>query len=364
MLRIAVIGLGDMGAAHARGFDRLDDCRVVATADRDAAALAIRPIEWRHEAPRHYTDFRRMLADEKPDAVVIAVPDDAHREVAEACLDAGADLLLEKPISNTIGDCDAIIAKAERCGAVLQIGLVYRYSNLYRRMAELSADPAHPVRLMWCKELRQCFPQKPWFYSQAATGGTMVEKDCHHFDLFNWMIGSRPTRVWATGGQHVWKDGSIIDCDYCPDPPLAVASIDTVDHALVTIDYENGGRASLILCMYLRPHNVMPEGLEVGAISLSGRQMIAYQDARLGVGGLGQPLTFERMDMLADNEGIGHIGCQTQRREFLDACARRTVPTASAEVGRDALLIALAAERSLREGRPIEISEIAPCLAS
>ncbi|MDK2971456.1 MAG: hypothetical protein PWP23_1211 [Candidatus Sumerlaeota bacterium] len=361
MHRLAIIGFGDMGSAHAAGFNALPSCEIVATVEPDAARLAYRDVPWKNGAPPNFADTASMLRAIKPDACVVAVPDLQHRAVSELVLDAGCDLFLEKPITTTLPDADAIIARARERGRLLQIGLVYRYSNLYRRMAERAAEPGHPVRLMWCKELRQCFPQRPWFYSQHATGGTLVEKDCHHFDLFNWMIASRPVRVFATGGQHVWKSGAVIDCNYCPDEPRAIEEIDTIDHALVTIDYENGARACLILCMYLRPENVMPEGLEVGAIALSGRQMIAYRDERLGVGGVGDPLAFERLDMWADNQGFGHIGCQQQRIEFLECLEQRREPFANGEVGRDSLLVALAAERSIREERPIDLKEFAAC---
>lgn len=359
--RIAVIGYGDMGSAHARGFDALGDAEVVAVVDPDAARFDQYPHEWRNGRPRVYTDHATMLREVAPAACIVAVPDRLHRPVAEDCLAAGCDLLLEKPVATTMEDCDAIIAAAEQQRRLLQIGLVYRYSNFYRRMAQLGADPAHPVSLMWCKELRQCFPQRPWFYRQEETGGTIVEKDCHHFDIFNWVIGSRPVRVFATGGQHVYTPGATVACDYCPDPPRVIEEIDTVDHALVTIDYQNGARASLTLCMYLRPHNTMAEGLEIGAIARSGRQMCAYQDKRLGVGGLGEPFTWESIDMVSDNEGMGHIGCQQQRREFLRCLETRERPFADGMVGRESLAIALAAERSIRTGLPVELEEFAPC---
>lgn len=355
--RIAIIGLGDMGSAHARGFDRVEGCRVVATVDPNADWRLTSPVSWQQGAPPHYADHATMLREVKPDACVVAVPDLLHRSVSEDVIAAGCDLFLEKPVATTLEDCDAILDRAEAAGKLVQIGLVYRYSNLYRRMAAVGHQPGHPISLMWCKELRMAFPQRPWFYSQHATGGTMVEKDCHHFDIFNWVIGSRAVRVFATGGQHVWKSGSTIDCVYCPDPPRVIEHVDTVDHALVTIDYENGARAALILCMYLQPENVMPEGLEIGAIARSGRQLIAYGDKRLATGGLGEPFTYLDVDNVSDNEGLGHIGCQTQRREFVDCLRTRTKPFADGIVGRDSLLVALAAERSVREGRPIDLEE-------
>lgn len=357
-VRLAIIGLGDMGCGHARGFDALEGCEIVAVVDPLRDDQRAHKVEYTRNTPRWFATTREMLATAKPDAVVIAVPDLQHRAVAEEVVAAGCDMLLEKPVATTLADADAIDRAATKAGVLCQIGLVYRYSNLYRRMAALGAEPGHQATLMWCKELRQCFPQRPWFYSQEATGGTIVEKDCHHFDIFNWVIGAEPVRVHAFGGQHVWTPGSTIECSYCPDPPRRIDAIDTVDHAVVSVEYANGARASLILCMYLRPHNLMPEGLEIGAIARSGRQVCAYNDQRLGVGGVGEPFRFENLDMLADNNGIGHIGCQEQRRDFLRCVRERRRPFADFRVGRDSLRVALAAERSIREHRIIDLKEL------
>ena len=115
-------------------------------------------------------------------------------------------------LRRNLADVRATIAEAARhADRIVQIGLVYRCSNLYREMARLAREELGGPTLMWCKELRQCFPQRHWYYERSSTGGTLVEKDCHHFDLFNWMIGDDPVRVFATGGQHVWRCGEPIE---------------------------------------------------------------------------------------------------------------------------------------------------------
>lgn len=358
-IRLAVIGMGDMGVGHARGFDRLDACDLVAICDVNADWRAARPIDWTRKEPHFFTDYRAMLSEMHPDAVVIAVPDFLHREVALDCLAEGCHLLLEKPVATTLAECDAIMAEAEERERIVQIGLVYRYSQLYRMMARQSFDgPVGPVKLMWCKELRQCFPQKDWFYEQDKCGGTMVEKNCHHFDIFNWVIASRPVRVSAFGGQHVFKFGEPIEihCNYTPEPPLVKSDITTLDHAIVNITYENGAVASLILCMYLRPQNVMPEGLEIGAIGLNGMQMCAYQDARIGIGGAGREWEWLPYNQEADHQYLGHIGCQQERIEFLECVQTGKPPFADLQVGRDSLAVAIAAEQSAREaGAPVQV---------
>ncbi|UJF35432.1 Gfo/Idh/MocA family protein [Paenibacillus hexagrammi] len=362
-IRLAMIGLGDMGTGHAAGFDQIEDCEIVWIADPQESNRnrALRYI--RRNQPRIASDYRELLQESDTfDAVVIAVPNYLHKEAAIPFLELNKHMLLEKPVAHNLQDCDAIRAKAEQSSAILQIGLVYRYSNVYRRMKqELSRGKLGQVSMMWCKEFRDPFPPVDWFYDQARSGGTLVEKDCHHFDIFNWMIGAKPLRVFASGGQHVLRQGekNLITNSYTHYPAKYMENTSIVDHAWVTIDYENGAKANLGLCMYLQPKNLMDEGLEIGLIGSNGAQMIAKKDSTIDIAG-GADSTKEHIDIDVESDTFsgGHTGSQRQRKEFLESIRTGKPPFASVDVGRDALLIALAAEKSVKEERYVYISEL------
>lgn len=358
-IRTAVIGLGDIGRAHAQAVDETEGLELVAICDTDPGAEAKFPFRLHHTRPSRYSDPSEVIAHEEVDAVFVCVPDHHHEALAIAALAAGKHVFLEKPVANTLAGAGRIIAAAQRARRTVQIGLVYRCSLLYRAMAALARDELGGPSLMWCKELRQCFPQRRWFYRQACTGGTLVEKDCHHFDLFNWMIASEPVRVFATGGQHVWRCGEPVEiaCDYCPLPPETYDDIDVVDHALVTVDYANGAKASLMLCMYLVPHNLMPEGLEVGAIGRNGRVLQATRDRALVLtGGTAEPLV-RPIEIAADSTAGSHIGFRRQHQEFVHSVRTGKEPAANLAAGRASMLVALAAEESIRTGRPVSLAE-------
>ncbi|MCM3748058.1 Gfo/Idh/MocA family oxidoreductase [Paenibacillus pasadenensis] len=361
-LRMAFIGVGDMGSHHCIGFDLLPDCEVKYICDGNEANVQRTLVELKNSQPVICSDYKELLNAEDIDAVVIAVPNYLHREVAVAFLDAGKHVFLEKPVAHTIEDCDAIIEAAERNKRFLQIGLVYRYSNVYRRMEkELSRGKLGEVKLMWCKEFRDPFPPTEWFYDKNRSGGALVEKDCHHFDIFNWMIGSRPKRVFATGGQHVMKQGESnqITNSYTHYPTKEIKDVSIVDHAFVTIEYENGSKANLGLCMYLKPRNLMGEGLEIGLIGDNGAQMVVRNDKTIDIVG-GADSTHEHLDIDITTDSImgGHTGGQTQRVEFVQCIREGKQPSASAQVGRDALLVALAAEKSIVEERYVYLHEL------
>lgn len=361
-LRMAFIGVGDMGSHHCIGFDLLPECTVNYICDMNRANVDRTLAELKNGNPVIVADYKELLHKEDIDAVVISVPNYLHREVAVAFLEAGKHVFLEKPVAHTLEDCNAIIEAAEANNRILQIGLVYRYSNVYRRMAEeLERGRLGDVKLMWCKEFRDPFPPTEWFYDKKKSGGALVEKDCHHFDIFNWMIGSKPVRVFANGGQHVMKQGqpNLITNSYSHYPAKPIDNVSIVDHAWVTIEYENGSKANLGLCMYLKPRNLMGDGLEIGLIGENGGQMVAKNDKTIDIVG-GHNFTRDHLDIDVTSDSImgGHTGGQTQRIEFVKSVKEGKQPFASAYVGRDALLIALAAEKSIVEERYVYVNEL------
>ncbi|QGQ94134.1 gfo/Idh/MocA family oxidoreductase [Paenibacillus psychroresistens] len=361
-IRLAMIGVGDMGAGHCSGFDQIADCEITWVCDpnEDNVKRALTYI--RKNTPKVCKDYRELLNNEDIDAVVISVPNYLHREVAIPFIESGKHVFLEKPVAHNIADCDAIIEAAERSQRIVQIGLVYRYSNLYRKMAEiLKGGRLDQVSMMWCKEYREAFPPADWFYDETKSGGALVEKDCHHFDIFNWMIDSKPYRVFATGGQHVIKNGTdqMITNSYTHYPAKNISTSTIIDHAWVLVEYENGSKANLGLCMYLKPRNLTEEGLEIGLIGTNGAQMIAKNDRTLSIYG-GEDSSIERIevDSVSDSVLNGHIGSLRERTEFIKSVRTGDKPFASLEVGRSSLKIALAAERSIKEGRYVQIEEV------
>lgn len=356
MVKIAIVGLGDMGCGHLRGFDKFDNCEIVAVCDTEEKNLSRSKNFLRKSNPQFFTNYQDVLNLKELDAVVIAVPNYLHVDMAVAALDKNKDVFLEKPIAHTISDTDRIIEKFGETTKILQIGLVYRSSNLYRTIARMVEEGKFgEVMMMHCQEYRDNFPTS-WFFDENKSGGAILDKDCHHFDIFNWYIKSQPVKVFAFGGQDVAKGENYkINCSYAPDKNLIVHSPSIVDHASVLVEYENGAKGNLGLCMY----EIEPiSGLEIGGIGNNGSHFLAKKDTSLIVGGgpLGETKEIE-VDYFGDNEGIGHIGCQVERKDFLRCVEERIEPYANLYIGRQAMVVSFAAEKSIKEGRVVYISE-------
>lgn len=355
MIRLGIVGLGMIGTSHTLGFDHLHpECEITALCDPREEKFRFLAGYVRHGRPAYYADFRDLLDRAPVDALVICTPNHLHAPVAKAALAAGKDLFLEKPIAHTLEAADEVILAWSRTDRIVQVGLVYRYANLYRHLARMVEEGVFgDVLFARCNEHRDNFPTD-WFFHQAQVGGALLDKDCHHFDLFTWLLRARPTRVFASGGAHVVKGERYrVACGYAPDPDLIVSQPDIVDHAFVIVDYENGASANLSLCMYQKEPL---QGLEVNICGTNGAWAVASRDKSLRVGGgpLGKPREIP-VDCFGDNEGFGHIGCQAERKAFLACVRERRQPYANLQTGRWSMLPALAAEASIKEGRLIEI---------
>ncbi|MHA1467795.1 MAG: Gfo/Idh/MocA family protein [Promethearchaeota archaeon] len=310
---------------------------------------------FKRSSPQYFNDYKEILDMPEVDAVVIATPSFLHQKMTIDALKANKDVFLEKPVAPTIDATDAIIMALAKTDRILQVGLVYRYSNLYRTMAHLIEEGRFGnVMMAYCKEYRDNFPN-PWFYDDIQSGGAILDKNCHHLDLFNWFIRSPPKKVYAMGGQHLYKTGHKIQCAFSSHNGEALKDPTIVDHANVLIEYENGAKSNLGLCMY----EIEPiEGLEIGFMGNNGSWALAKKDEKLIIAG--GPIGNKEeifLDYYSDNEGAGHIGCQTERREFLKCLETRKQPYVNLKIARDSCVVALAAEKSIKEMRIVSISE-------
>jgi myo-inositol 2-dehydrogenase / D-chiro-inositol 1-dehydrogenase len=363
-LGIGLIGVGGMGSEHLRCLLRLDGANVVAVSDLDPAKLE-RASGLTGGKAATYSDYHQLLQRDDVSAVFISVPEFWHKEVALACFAAGKDVFLEKPMATKLRDVDEVIIASQQADRLMQIGLVYRYSSFYRSMKSLltGVDGIPRILMMWCKEHRLSFPPTPWYHSQERTGGAINEKDCHHFDLFNWMIERRARRVCAFGARSVLVPGGDYLCEWPGMEPVVIDYGDNVDHAEIIIDYGDGITAHLSLNLALQPADLsLGFPLEIGAIGFNGRVMmsdvvsgeISFQGGR----GRTAEKVARNFNDPNDAAALSHAGGMQEHVEFLECLRTRRHPYADGIVGRESMLPAFAAEKSIKEGRIIEIDEI------
>src|SRR5574341_2181823 len=177
-----------------------------------------------------------MLAQEDIDAVVVATPNHTHAAVLKDLLQTDKHILCEKPLCTTIEDCRWVVDAVQDRRPVFWVGMEYRYSPPVERfVAELRAGAAGTVKMLSIREHR--FPFLPkvgdWNRFNRNTGGTLVEKSCHHFDLMRHVLQAEPVRVFASGAMDVNHREERYDGE----------APDIIDNAYVVVDFNNGARA-------------------------------------------------------------------------------------------------------------------------
>jgi myo-inositol 2-dehydrogenase/D-chiro-inositol 1-dehydrogenase len=293
--------------------------------------------------PALYETLEGFLEDGAYDAVVVASPTDRHVDAVVPLLERGIDVLCEKPLANTLPAHDRAIETAADSEGVLYVGFQRRVAPFYGKVASLIEDGV-VGRLGTMSHVDVRDPFQPsgggtsgFRFSQERSGGALLEKNSHDFDLFNWYSGRDPLRVTAFGGQHVFTEGT-----------------DVVDQAVVNVEYEDGIVASLELCLYngvgvrdvydVRAHSTSAYRGSGGVVRLPGEP---------GVIEVTGQSVHDRITV--DTEGA-HGGDVYQVHRFLRCVVDGAEPPASPIEAKKAAAIAIAAERSLRaDGTVLEI---------
>lgn len=187
MMKFGLIGYGLWGQHHAASIVKASGAELAAIACGDGAST---------EAAREaypdvplYDDYRELLAHADVDAVDVVVPNHLHCEVGVAALDAGKDMLLEKPMALTVDECDRLIEAAKRNDRVMTIGHEFRLSTQWGALKRFIDDGDIGEPLYANVSLFR-FPYRPgtgsWRYEPGKVGSWTLEEPVHFFDSLLW----------------------------------------------------------------------------------------------------------------------------------------------------------------------------------
>lgn len=149
-------------------------------------------------------DFERMIAERTPDTVIVTTIDAWHHHYIARALELGCDVISEKPLTTTLDRLHRIEAALQGSGKSLRVTFNYRFAPAYARFRQLIADGAvgRPllVDFSWLLDTSHGADYfRRWHREKENSGGLLVHKATHHFDLVNWWIASYPRRVFALG---------------------------------------------------------------------------------------------------------------------------------------------------------------------
>lgn len=358
-MKYGLVGAGMMAQEHMRNLALIEGAEVAALADPDEGmrtrAAGVAP------KARLFSDYREMLSADLCDAYLIAGPNDLHHAMMIDVMATGKPILCEKPLCTTSADCRDLIARAEGRAAPIWVAMEYRYMPPAQRLlSELQAGTVGTPRMFAIREHR--FPFLPkvgdWNRFNARTGGTLVEKCCHFWDLMRLVLQSDPVRVYASGAMDVNHRDERYD-DRVPD---------IIDNAFAVVDFANGTRAMLDLCMFAegsRWQEVLTVTGETAQVEarVPGPARFAPQwashHAQIVISDRASKReTVETVEVDENilQAGDHHGSTFFQHQKFHDLIkSGQGTPEVSLQDGMWSVLVGEAAEQSAREGRAIEL---------
>ncbi|MBI5948855.1 MAG: Gfo/Idh/MocA family oxidoreductase [Chloroflexi bacterium] len=329
-LRAAVIGLGSMGANHARVLSDMAGVELVAVADADPARVA------KATHGRSLPGFpgaQRLLEEARPDFVSVVVPTGLHEPVALQVVAAGASLLVEKPIAATLPAAGRIAAAAEAAGVVLTVGHIERFNPAVRELKRrLSAGQGGRVLQVKARRVGP-FPHR------IRDVGVIHDLAPHDIDIMRYLLGDEVERVYAEAQRRINTDNEdifagmlhfrggclgLLDINWLT--PTKERSLTVLcEKGMFVVDY-----AAQSLAFY---ENFAASAREGGIASVTEGPMTRYP--------------------IENREPL-----RVELESFRDAVRAHAEPEVTAADGIAALAVAEALVRSARESAPVMVSQV------
>ena len=333
-LNIGIIGAGRIGKVHAQSITyNVPTAKVLGITDVFKDGL--QELADKYGIEKVYNDYKEMLADEEIDAVLVCSSTDTHADISIEAAKAVKHVFCEKPVDLTPAKVQAVIDAVAEAGVKLQVGFNRRFDHNFAHVRNLiNEGKVGDLELI---KITSRDPAPPPAEYAAVSGGMFLDMTIHDFDMARFLAGCDVTEVYANATCLV-------------DPAIGEAG--DVDTAIINLKFENGA---------------------LGVIDNSRRAAYGY-DQRIEVfGSLGAAMAAN--DTPTNVTIMNDAGVTTDKPlyfflerymqsfrdemvQFVDAVLNdKATPTTGTD-GLNSILVALAAKKSVQEGRPVKISEI------
>lgn len=356
-MRYGLVGTGMMGVEHLNNLAITPGAVVTALADPVQTSLgwAKSALGERAGQATAFDSVEALAASGLCDAVIVASPNYTHRSVLEPLFDKGLHILCEKPLATTIEDCRWIVERAAATDKVFWTAMEYRYMPPAAAfIAQVHDGDIGRLQMLSIREHRFPFLPKVGDWNRFAenTGGTMVEKCCHFFDLMRLIVQSEAVRVYCSGAMDV----NHLDESYGGRRP------DIIDNSYTTVDFANGVRAMLDLSMFA---DGAENQEEIAAVGDKARLEVLIPEGALVFSprvGFRNPKNVSRRVVHTDEAALAagsHHGSTFYEHQKFNAAVRGAGPVeVTARDGMMAVAIGAAAELSAREKRVVTMDEM------
>lgn len=312
MLRVGVIGAGAMGKNHIRIYSEMPDVELAGISDIDRALVEELAEQYQTKA---FTDYKELLA-EGLDAVSIVVPTKMHRQVAIDAIDAGAHVLVEKPIADTVENADAIIKAAKDKKRLAMVGHIERFNPAVIKLKEI-IDSGLLGKIVSISTTR-VGPYNP----RIRDVGVILDIGVHDIDVISYLYGRPVNQVYAVAGADIHS---------------------FEDHATIHMRLDNEF-SGLVEVNWLTPHKIR----KLTAVGVDGVAYLDYIDQSVEL----HDSNWIRKAKIESKEPL-----KNELEYFIDCINKGKQPEPCAADGKHALKVSLAAISSYKEAKLIEIKE-------
>ena len=343
MLTIGIVGTGGIARAHVDGYQRFgEECEIVALCDPAPGRAEALRAELGLEGARVYDDAAAMLAAERLDLVSVATPPSTHASLTIAALEAGVDVLVEKPMAPSLEECDAMIAAATANGRLLSVVAQNRFRDDIATLKEvLDSGLAGPVThaqvsSAWWRgtEYYDLWWRGTW---ESEGGGCTLNHAIHHLDMTLWMLGS-PKAVTSVLTNAAHENAEVEDLSVSVlqyDRALAEVTASVVSHGEEQAIVVQGRDARVSQPWKVVAQTANPNG---------------FPDPE------GDPERVAAIEAVAAaHRPLAHTGHAGQIGDMLDAVRERRRPAVGGEDGRRAIELVTAIYESGIERRTVDL---------
>lgn len=339
-----------MGREHMQNLAIVDGAKLIAIADPDVGSVdaALMLATELGQDIKSFETIDALFADLSPDAVIIASPNFTHFDVVTQVMAHNVAILLEKPMCTAVDDAQKLCALVDDYAPLFWVGLEYRYMPPIASFAQrVQSGETGPVNMLSIREHRFPFLTKvgDWNRFNRNSGGTFVEKCCHFFDLMRYILGDEPVRIYASGAQDVNHLDEIYNGE----------ASDILDNGYVIVDFANGARSVLDLCMFAEGSQQQEDIYALGKL---GKLEVKIPDAKV----IWSPrdksgVSTETVETPADalSAGDHHGATYFQLSDFHHALVNGLPPKVSALDGLRSVQMGAAAHRSIDTALPVQL---------
>ena len=356
IIKYGIIGAGTMAREHILNISLIENAEVVALSDPHEASLNQSKDILKTKVPC-FKNHQDMIKENLVDVYLISSPNFTHIEILKDVIKTKKHILVEKPLCTNTKDCLEIKKLTKDYPSLFWTAMEYRYMPpVAKFIDEIHNKTIGELKTLTIREHRFPFLKKVnnWNRFEKNTGGTLVEKCCHFFDLMRLIAKSKPISVYASGAQDV----NHLDEEYDGKKP------DIIDNAYVIVNFENGARSLLELCMFAENSNMQEELVATGNKGKietsvpSNESGKISSNLRIGMRDGETRLETIEVDKKILEAGHHHGSTYYEHLAFLNAIKNNSNPEVSLNDGLIAVAVGEAAEKSIKLKRLVKLEEI------